>query len=172
MIKWSREDSWVAYVLFLRNRKQFLRSVNVYVVFWTFLIFGKGKKCFRWNNLAGPLQYLRGPPVEDLCTRVLWQMQFSLQPSIGVAASEPESEQTDKEGWLCAGCWGLGTAQSSWGGKDVVQHKHKLLNIMENTTHTLHRSTYWSDNRVSSVRGSISSVAIRAFRGGRSCPPR
>src|SRR4029434_3733172 len=40
MIKLSREDSWVAYVLFLRNRKQFLRSVYVYVVFWTFLIFG------------------------------------------------------------------------------------------------------------------------------------
>src|SRR4029434_4441290 len=27
-------------ILFLRNRKQFLRSVYVYVVFWTFLIFG------------------------------------------------------------------------------------------------------------------------------------
>ena len=64
MIKWSREDSWVAYVLFLRNRKQFLRSVYVYVVFWTFYIFGRGKKCFRWNHLADPLQYLRGPPVD------------------------------------------------------------------------------------------------------------
>src|SRR4029434_1918448 len=71
MIKWSREDSWVAYVLFLRNRKQFLRSVYVYVVFWTFYIFGRGKKCFRRNHLADPLQYLRGPPVEDLCIRVL-----------------------------------------------------------------------------------------------------
>src|SRR4029434_1134744 len=40
-----REDSWVAYVLFLRNRKQLLRSVYVHVVFWKFLIFGRGKKC-------------------------------------------------------------------------------------------------------------------------------
>src|SRR4029434_708823 len=45
MIKLSREDSWVAYVLFLRNRVQLLRSVYVYVVFWTFFIFGRGKKC-------------------------------------------------------------------------------------------------------------------------------
>src|SRR4029434_9500298 len=58
--------------LFLRNRKQFLRSVDVYVVFWTFYICGRGKKCFRLNHLADPLQYLRGPPggrgppVEDL----------------------------------------------------------------------------------------------------------
>src|SRR4029434_7784396 len=72
MIKLSREDSWVAYVLFLRNRKQFLRSVDVYVVFWTFYICGRGEKCFRLNHLADPLQYLhgppggRGPPVEDL----------------------------------------------------------------------------------------------------------
>src|SRR4029434_7230313 len=72
MIKRSREDSWVAYVLFLRNRQQLLRSVYVHVVFWKFLIFGRGKKCFRLNNLADPLQYLReppggrGPPVEDL----------------------------------------------------------------------------------------------------------
>src|SRR4029434_2078806 len=44
MIKLSREDSWVAYVLFLRNRKQFLRSVYVYVVFWTFYSFERGKK--------------------------------------------------------------------------------------------------------------------------------
>ena len=47
---------------YLRNRKQFLRSVYVYVVFWTLYIFGIGKKCFRWNHLADPLQYLRGPP--------------------------------------------------------------------------------------------------------------
>src|SRR4029434_11019283 len=51
---------------------QFLRSAYVYVVFWTFLIFGRGEKCFRLNHLADPLQYLRGPPggrgppVEDL----------------------------------------------------------------------------------------------------------
>src|SRR4029434_11062436 len=43
MIKLSREDLWVAYVLFLTNRKQFLRSVYVYVVFWTLYIFGRGK---------------------------------------------------------------------------------------------------------------------------------
>src|SRR4029434_8294907 len=43
MIKLSREDSWVAYVLFLTNRKQFLRYVYVYVAYWTFLIFGRGK---------------------------------------------------------------------------------------------------------------------------------
>ena len=43
VIKWSREDSWVAYVLFLTNRKQFLRYVYVYVAYWTFLIFGRGK---------------------------------------------------------------------------------------------------------------------------------
>src|SRR4029434_1739728 len=43
MIKLSHEDSWVAYVLFLMNRKQFLRSVYVYVAYWTFFIFGRGK---------------------------------------------------------------------------------------------------------------------------------
>src|SRR4029434_5527618 len=54
---------------------QFLRAAYVYVVFWTFLIFGRGKKCFRRNHLADPLQYLhgppggRGPPVEDLCIK-------------------------------------------------------------------------------------------------------
>src|SRR4029434_495477 len=35
--------AWVAYVLFLRNRKQLLRSVYVYVAYWTFFIFGRGK---------------------------------------------------------------------------------------------------------------------------------
>ena len=29
-------------------------------------------------------------------------MQSTLQSSVGTAASEPETEQTDKEGWLCA----------------------------------------------------------------------
>src|SRR4029434_1421633 len=43
VIKLSREDSWVAYVLFLTNRKQLLRSVYVYVAYWTFSIFGRGK---------------------------------------------------------------------------------------------------------------------------------
>src|SRR4029434_566643 len=56
--------------IILTNRNQFLRSVYVYVG-----LLDVFKKCFRLNNLADPLQYLRGPPggrgppVEDPWTR-------------------------------------------------------------------------------------------------------
>src|SRR4029434_7304226 len=72
MIKLSREDSWVAYVLFLRNRKQFTFCLCLCSLLDVFQFWKREKE---GNNLADPLQYLhgppggRGPPVEDLCVK-------------------------------------------------------------------------------------------------------
>ena len=53
----------------------------------------------------------------------------------------------------------------------VVERRmlHKLLNIMDNTTHPLHNLLV---NRVFSVRDSFSSIAMRTITGGHSCPLR
>src|SRR4029434_10164871 len=62
-------------ILFLRNRKQLLRFVYVYVAYWTFLIFGRGKNAsdgIIWRTPCSTSADPLGVADPRLKTSVLW----------------------------------------------------------------------------------------------------
>ena len=94
-------------------------------------------------------------------------MPFPLQPSVGAAASEPVTLASKKLNRLIKKAGSV--LETSLELLELVVERrvlHKLLNIMDNTSLSL---AYWSDNRVSTVGGSLRCTVIRTVAGRHSC---